>query len=72
MLQIEGWKRGLIWLTCLVGLLFALPNGFYSKVETYNDIKKQGSKRRAGLRFYLRALSTLVLICVVVRTFWGR
>ena len=42
MLQIEGWKRGLIWLTCLVGLLFALPNGFYSKVETYNDSKKTG------------------------------
>ncbi len=37
MLQIETWKRVLIILTCVVGLLLALPNGFYSKVENYND-----------------------------------
>ena len=42
MLQIEGWKRVLIWATCVIGLLFALPNGFYSKVETYNDTKIAG------------------------------
>ena len=42
MLQIEGWKRGLIWLVCAVGLLFALPNGFYTKVEAFNDAKEIG------------------------------
>ena len=42
MLQIEGWKRVLIWATCVIGLIFALPNGFYSKVETYNDSKVAG------------------------------
>ena len=44
MLQIEGWKRGLIWLICAVGLLFALPNGFYTKVEAFNDAEKIGSE----------------------------
>ncbi len=37
MLQIETWKRVLIWLVCLTGLIMALPNGFYSRVETHND-----------------------------------
>ena len=44
MLQIEGWKRVLIWLICAVGLLFALPNGFYTKVEAFNDADKIGSE----------------------------
>ena len=37
MLQIDLWKRLLIWLTCLTGLGLALPNGFYTRVETHND-----------------------------------
>jgi preprotein translocase subunit SecD len=37
MLQIDTWKRVLIWLLCLAGLLLALPNGFYSRVENHND-----------------------------------
>ena len=37
MLQIEGWKRVVIWATVFVGLLFALPNAFYTRVENYND-----------------------------------
>jgi preprotein translocase subunit SecD len=40
MLQIELWKRTLIWLTCAAGLLLALPNGFYTKVEQHNDAVK--------------------------------
>ncbi len=44
MLQIEGWKRGLIWLICAVGLIFALPNGFYTKVEAFNDAGEIGSE----------------------------
>ena len=37
MLQIDLWKRITIWLCCIVGLLLALPNGFYTRVETHND-----------------------------------
>ncbi|MAC78404.1 MAG: protein translocase subunit SecD [Rhodobacteraceae bacterium] len=40
MLQIELWKRVLIWATCAVGLLLAAPNAFYSRVETHNDAAK--------------------------------
>lgn len=37
MLQIDLWKRVLIWLVCATGLLMALPNGFYTRVEQHND-----------------------------------
>ncbi len=37
MLQIEPWKRVLIWATVALALLFALPNAFYSRVEGQND-----------------------------------
>ncbi|MEX0318464.1 MAG: protein translocase subunit SecD [Ruegeria sp.] len=37
MLQIDTWKRVLIWLVCAVGLLMALPNAFYTRVEQSND-----------------------------------
>ncbi|MBV1895304.1 MAG: protein translocase subunit SecD, partial [Rhodobacteraceae bacterium] len=37
MLQIDTWKRVLIWLTCALGLFLALPNAFYSRVEVHND-----------------------------------
>ena len=37
MLQIELWKRIVIWGLVALGLLMALPNGFYSRVETHND-----------------------------------
>ena len=37
MLQIDTWKRVLIWVTCAVGLVLALPNGFYTRVEGHND-----------------------------------
>lgn len=37
MLKIDLWKRVLIWLVCIAGLLLALPNGFYSRVEMHND-----------------------------------
>ena len=37
MLQIEIWKRILIYGLVLAGLIFALPNAFYSRVESYND-----------------------------------
>ncbi|MEP5153493.1 protein translocase subunit SecD [Planktotalea sp.] len=37
MLQIDLWKRVVIWAVCAIGLLLALPNAFYSKVEQHND-----------------------------------
>ena len=44
MLQIDLWKRVLIWLVVAVGLLLAVPNGFYTKVEGYNDAVKRGEE----------------------------
>lgn len=47
MLQIDLWKRIVIWGLVAIGLLMALPNGFYTRVETHNDavvsIEKSGS-----------------------------
>lgn len=40
MLQIDGWKRVLIWTTVVVGLLLAMPNMFYTRVEVSNDAEK--------------------------------
>jgi preprotein translocase subunit SecD len=37
MLQIDLWKRIVIWGLVALGLVLALPNGFYSRVETHND-----------------------------------
>lgn len=37
MLQIDRWKRILIFGICLLGLFYALPNAFYGRVEAHND-----------------------------------
>ena len=37
MLQIDLWKRLVIWSLVALGLLMAMPNGFYSRVELHND-----------------------------------
>ncbi|THD72674.1 protein translocase subunit SecD [Thalassobius vesicularis] len=37
MLQIQMWKRVLIWALCALGIALALPNAFYTRVETHND-----------------------------------
>ncbi|MGR3660749.1 MAG: protein translocase subunit SecD, partial [Paracoccaceae bacterium] len=37
MLQIQLWKRVVIWGLVALGLVFALPNAFYSRVEGHND-----------------------------------
>ncbi|MGC8203458.1 protein translocase subunit SecD [Aliiroseovarius sp. PTFE2010] len=37
MLQIPLWKRIVIWGLVAIGLLMALPNAFYSRVEGHND-----------------------------------
>jgi len=40
MLQIDLWKRIVIWGVVALGLLLALPNTFYNRVETHNDAIK--------------------------------
>ncbi len=40
MLQVDLWKRVLIWATVVVGLLLAMPNVFYTRVEVHNDAVK--------------------------------
>ncbi len=37
MLQIPTWKRVLIWTAVVLGLVFAMPNLFYTRVEQHND-----------------------------------
>ncbi len=37
MLHFPMWKQTLIWIICLAGLAFALPNAFYTTVEQHND-----------------------------------
>jgi preprotein translocase subunit SecD len=39
MLQIDLWKRLLIWTVVALGLALALPNGFYARVEGANDAR---------------------------------
>ena len=37
MLLIPLWKRVLIWGICALGILLAMPNLFYGRVEGHND-----------------------------------
>ncbi len=37
MLQIDLWKRFVVWGVVALGLLLAMPNAFYDRVETHND-----------------------------------
>jgi len=37
MLQVDLWKRISIWIVVALGLAFAVPNGFYTRVEGHND-----------------------------------
>ncbi|MDA9329443.1 protein translocase subunit SecD [Amylibacter sp.] len=39
MLQFSLTKKILIWVVVAVGFLFAMPNGFYSRVESVNDAR---------------------------------
>lgn len=47
MLQIPTWKRALIWLAVLAAIMFAMPNIFYDRVESYNDAIK--AEERTGV-----------------------
>jgi preprotein translocase subunit SecD len=46
MLHIPLWKRLLIWSVCVAGLVLALPNLFYTRVEGHNDAR--AAIERAG------------------------
>ena len=61
MLHIEGWKRVVIWATCAFGLLFALPNGFYGQVESYNDAQEAGQEATGWPSFLPSGLVNLGL-----------
>ncbi len=37
MLQVDLWKRIAIWVAVAIGLTFAVPNAFYTRVEGHND-----------------------------------
>lgn len=37
MLQVDLWKRIVIWVAVALGLALALPNAFYTRVEGHND-----------------------------------
>ena len=51
MLQIDLWKRIAIILTIVAGLLLAVPNAFYPRVEAHNDavLALEGGATGAGL-----------------------
>ncbi len=40
-MQISLWKRIIILGLCLLGVIYAVPNLFYTRVETHNDAVKQ-------------------------------
>jgi preprotein translocase subunit SecD len=44
MLQFSLWQKIFIWSVCALGILFALPNVFYTRVEIKNDIAEALSK----------------------------
>lgn len=39
MLQFSFFKTFIIWAVCILGILMAVPNGFYNRVEQSNDAK---------------------------------
>ena len=41
MLQFSLTKKILIWVVVVIGFLFAMPNGFYNRVESVNDARMQ-------------------------------
>ena len=51
MLYIPVWRSVLVWAICAIGIVFALPNAFYSRVEQHNDAQAviDGGKTDAAL-----------------------
>ena len=61
MLQIALWKRLVIWVLCIGGLLLALPNAFYSRVENFNDARVLNETSDKWLSFLPSSLVNLGL-----------
>ena len=61
MLQIALWKRLVIWVLCIGGLLLALPNAFYSRVENFNDARVLNETSDEWLSFLPSSLVNLGL-----------
>ena len=61
MLQIALWKRLVIWVLCIGGLLLALPNAFYSRVENFNDARDLNETSDEWLSFLPSSLVNLGL-----------
>ena len=61
MLHISATKQVMIWLTVVVGLLLALPNGFYGQVEKYNDAVVAGEEATGWPSFLPSGLVNLGL-----------
>ncbi|SHG79296.1 preprotein translocase subunit SecD [Cognatiyoonia sediminum] len=61
MLHISATKQVMIWLTVVVGLLLALPNGFYGQVESYNDAVEAGEEATGWPSFLPSGLVNLGL-----------
>ncbi len=61
MLHISPIKQAMIWLTVVVGLMLAMPNGFYSKVEGHNDTLAAGGESDAWPSFLPSGLVNLGL-----------
>ena len=61
MLQIAIWKRLVIWVLCIGGLLLALPNAFYSRVENFNDARVLNETSDEWLSFLPSSLVNLGL-----------
>ncbi|MCH1413312.1 MAG: protein translocase subunit SecD [Rhodobacteraceae bacterium] len=61
MLQIALWKRLVIWVLCIGGLLMALPNAFYSRVENFNDARVLNETSDEWLSFLPSSLVNLGL-----------
>ncbi|WP_438956432.1 protein translocase subunit SecD [Cognatiyoonia sp.] len=61
MLHISATKQVMIWLTVVVGLFLALPNGFYTQVERYNDAVALGDEATGWPSFMPSGLVNLGL-----------
>ena len=61
MLQIDLWKRTLIVGLCVIGLILALPNAFYNRVERNNDALNSEAKGSGWPGFLPSALVKLGL-----------
>ena len=61
MLDFSLWRKTLIWGACLLGILFAMPNAFYSRVEQANDARALGQETESWPSYLPSSLMNLGL-----------